>query len=552
MAQPNPYAKATDFTEYQTEHEAAPFNGALLDAELVDIETNLDDLNANIALLQRDDGALKNLIVTTASLSSDTLALIASDTFSVEGTWATSTVYAVGDLVEKDGSVYLCFVAHTSGTFATDLAAAKWGDMTGAISTSPTFTNVTATGTVTTVTLAVTGNATVDGNTTIGSASNDTLTVNAGTWTIGSNYTATRALGASAGTIDARTDSTTVSASNTNLDVNGRSAYVNFSGATNALAIKAHANSLIISGSGSITLGYSYISSFTLSSSGGVTTAASYVAAAPTLSSTGVIDSHYGFLAGDLGHATKVNYAYAFAASDITASATIAVAFKGGVSAGTGKYNLYMDGTAVNYLAGALGINNTSLTGYSLRVSKSVTGALASVGIESSGITQSDVTTSVAQFQSNLITAAAAFTVVSGYHFHAIQGTIGAGSAVTNQYGFIVSSTLTGATNNYGFHGNIASGSNRWNLYMAGTAANYFAGDLTIYGATAIPAGGTAGSGYKLSNTSNFGIFFGSGVPTLAAAQGSIYMRSDGSSTSTRAYINTDGGTTWTAVTTAA
>jgi hypothetical protein len=39
---------------------------------------------------------------------------------------------------------------------------------------------------------------------------------------------------------------------------------------------------------------------------------------------------------------------------------------------------------------------------------------------------------------------------------------------------------MTGATNNYGFFGNIASGTNRWNLYMAGTAANYMAGKLSI------------------------------------------------------------------------
>lgn len=68
----------------------------------------------------------------------------------------------------------------------------------------------------------------------------------------------------------------------------------------------------------------------------------------------------------------------------------------------------------------------------------------------------------------------------------------------------------------------------------------------------AIPAGGTAGRGYKFSSTSNFGIFFGSGAPTLAAAKGSLYLRSDGSSTSTRLYVNTDGSTAWTNVTTAA
>lgn len=92
------------------------------------------------------------------------------------------------------------------------------------------------------------------------------------------------------------------------------------------------------------------------------------------------------------------------------------------------------------------------------------------------------------------------------------------------------------------------------------TLSRSAAGKLAIAGAapqlqlgsgTAIPAGGTTGVGYTFSSTANFGVFFGSGVPTLSAAKGSLYMRSDGSSTSTRMYVNTDGGTTWTAVTTA-
>ena len=67
----------------------------------------------------------------------------------------------------------------------------------------------------------------------------------------------------------------------------------------------------------------------------------------------------------------------------------------------------------------------------------------------------------------------------------------------------------------------------------------------------ATPAGGAAGKGVTMGSSA-IGTFFGSGVPTLTAAQGSLYLRSDGSSTTTRAYINTDGGTTWTALTTAA
>jgi hypothetical protein len=39
---------------------------------------------------------------------------------------------------------------------------------------------------------------------------------------------------------------------------------------------------------------------------------------------------------------------------------------------------------------------------------------------------------------------------------------------------------------------------------------------------------------------------------SLTAAQGSLYLNTAGNSTTTRAYINTDGGTTWTSITTAA
>jgi hypothetical protein len=78
------------------------------------------------------------------------------------------------------------------------------------------------------------------------------------------------------------------------------------------------------------------------------------------------------------------------------------------------------------------------------------------------------------------------------------------------------------------------------------------ASTATILSGTAVPAGGTAGAGYMFSSTANFGTFFGSGAPTLSAAKGSLYLRSDGSATNNRAYINTDGSTTWTALTTAA
>jgi hypothetical protein len=74
-------------------------------------------------------------------------------------------------------------------------------------------------------------------------------------------------------------------------------------------------------------------------------------------------------------------------------------------------------------------------------------------------------------------------------------------------------------------------------------------GNITADSATALVAGGA--SAFIATNTAaGMGVYIGSGAPTVAAAKGSIYLRSDGSSASTRLYVS-DGGTTWIAVTTA-
>lgn len=75
-------------------------------------------------------------------------------------------------------------------------------------------------------------------------------------------------------------------------------------------------------------------------------------------------------------------------------------------------------------------------------------------------------------------------------------------------------------------------------------------GNITADSASALVAGGAAS--FIATNTAvGMGIYFGSGAPTVAAAKGSLYLRSDGSSASTRLFVNSDGSTTWVAVTTA-
>lgn len=56
----------------------------------------------------------------------------------------------------------------------------------------------------------------------------------------------------------------------------------------------------------------------------------------------------------------------------------------------------------------------------------------------------------------------------------------------------------------------------------------------------------------NLTSGSSAGIFFGSGAPSITAPANSMYIRSDGNSTTTRLYINTTGSTTWATVTTSA
>jgi hypothetical protein len=73
----------------------------------------------------------------------------------------------------------------------------------------------------------------------------------------------------------------------------------------------------------------------------------------------------------------------------------------------------------------------------------------------------------------------------------------------------------------------------------------------TFSGPVASQNGFLVGAANAVTTTTP-GVYSGTGAPTLTAAQGSLYLRSDGSSTSTRAYVNTDGATTWTAITTAA
>lgn len=142
MGQPTAWSKTTDFSDYATAHPSAPFAAPELDTELDNARTTVGQLRTNIALIQRDDGELANESVGIDQLADETLALFSLTAAEVRGDWVTATAYAVGDVVGKSGVAYICVTAHTSGTFSTDLAAAKWAAM-GATTSSLAATAVT-------------------------------------------------------------------------------------------------------------------------------------------------------------------------------------------------------------------------------------------------------------------------------------------------------------------------------------------------------------------------------------------------------------------------
>ena len=132
MAYPTEYERIYDFSDFQEDNPSDPLPANQVDAELDAVKVALDSTQAFVENVINAEGEIAAGVVTPTSLSAATVALIGSDGFTVKATdWTTATAYVVGDLVRynagaaTDGT-YVCAVAHTAGTFATDLAAGKW------------------------------------------------------------------------------------------------------------------------------------------------------------------------------------------------------------------------------------------------------------------------------------------------------------------------------------------------------------------------------------------------------------------------------------------
>jgi hypothetical protein len=159
-------------------------------------------------------------------------------------------------------------------------------------------------------------------------------------------------------------------------------------------------------------------------------------------------------------------------------------------------------GTAGNL---ALGTSQNAVATVNFQTSGNITGGTTAYAHLNNGAVQSGVTTLSVSYGSTIAAAAASFTITELDHFIANPSAGGAGSTITTQIGFNAAATLATAgaatvTNAYGFYGNLASATNKWNLYMAGSASNYMAGALGV-GTTAVGAAGTITASSTISDS---------------------------------------------------
>jgi len=240
---------------------------------------------------------------------------------------------------------------------------------------------------------------------------------------------------------------------------------------------------------------------------------------------------------------TKTNFQYAAdEITDLQNKAVLKAALTGSTldndMGGSTLYNAvtYQMGTtrvALGTVTGSQTINWAAAPYYTLTTSGSV--SLAFTNLPAAGTVASWSVQITVSNTAHTLTLPAAVTV----GLNGIEG--------------ISSQTITfGATGTYQFDFVTNNGGSTITVFDRNRPLNVYTSALQILSATSVPSGGTAGSGLKMSSTTNLGVFFGSGVPTLSAALGSLYLRTDGSSTTTRLYVNANGSTTWTNVVTSA
>jgi hypothetical protein len=484
MSQPTPYARVNDFTTYARNNSAAPYNAAMLDAEFNAVSVSLNATITNIGLIQRDDGQLKNTVVTPDALNNATLNLIGD--WTPKGPWLPSQAYAVRDMVTVDLVVsYVCAVAHLSSSFAVDLAAGYWQQVNG---TDALVTNITFTQSDVVLGRVTSGGGpgeeipcTSFARTLLDDASAAAALTTLGLGT-GSNPTfnnltvaglvITGGIGSTFLYVDAGHGVTTAAPAPQNgqllIGRTGLDPIV-----ANITGISDQVN--VTNGAGSITL--SLPQSIAATST-------------PTFATVNLTNLAIDSIPVVGSSSALVQYS-GLKWDHTTSRIQLTDLLPGGVPYIDGNNEITVNTArlAWNFAANGLGVGGTATSGFT--VSSEVTNTTNDVGqvraYYATGTLAATTTLLGAGYVSNLATVNSVFTLPDLEHFQALQTTRGASSAITRVKGFaahkeIVNDIVTATS--YGFWSDIntaASGTN-YQLYMGGTAPSLFGGNLLVTG----------------------------------------------------------------------
>lgn len=215
----------------------------------------------------------------------------------------------------------------------------------------------------------------------------------------------------------------------------------------------------------------------------------------------------------------------------VTAGAAAGGVAVAAISSGTNE-NLTLDAKG----SGTVTINGTGTGAITLGAATGVTGAITGTSTSASALTvgANGATNPVLKVDANTASVATGVSIT------------GAAAAGRVAVAAISSGTNEGLDLNAKGSGTIRVGnSSTGNVLLGG------GGGLVVASGT-LTAGGSLTCGVQVA-TSGPLLYSGSGAPTISAAvKGSLYMRTDGSSTSTRAYVATDTAGTWASLTASA
>lgn len=231
------------------------------------------------------------------------------------------------------------------------------------------------------------GSVIVDANVTLGDASADNVTYNAGTVTYASDIVITRAAGTvAAGVVNPVTQSITATgdAGGTS-NIRGNVFSLEIQGANAVTTGTAFRGSLSHAGTTTLTNGFGFnqsvditntgnianvsvlSGSLSISSTGGVTGSTSILnAGAPTITGAGTAATVNGVNTANIGHA-NITTANAINIADITASTNIR-GITCAVSSGTGKRGLNITGSADNFVVGNARFGSTTAPTHAIDV----------------------------------------------------------------------------------------------------------------------------------------------------------------------------------------